>query len=240
MDIDLIFSFLTLSALEIILGIDNLIFIALVVQKLPQAQRKKVRVIGLVLALVMRIGMLFSISWLMSLTVPLITIAEYNLSAKDLIMLLGGLFLITKSTLEMHADVADKHKEKNIKVSGKFIGAIIQIILIDLVFSLDSILTAVGMTENITVIVAAMVVAMLVMLGASGFISEFLRNNPTFKMLALSFIVMIGTLLIAEGLHFHVPRGYIYFAFSFSIFVEGMNTLMRRSQQKKSKKADQS
>jgi predicted tellurium resistance membrane protein TerC len=228
MTTEIFFSFITLSLLEIVLGIDNLIFIALVVQKLPKTFQAKARYIGLVLALLMRIGMMLGMAWIMSLTKPLFSIFSFDISFRDLLLLAGGLFLIFKSTLEMHADIVDKHEEKDIKVRNHFIGAVIQIILIDIVFSFDSVITAIGMTTNIPVIVAAMTVAMLVMLMASGFIAGFLKDHPTFKMLALSFILMIGTLLIAEGLHFHVPRGYIYFAFSFSIFVETMNTPLRR------------
>lgn len=228
MTFDILFSFLTLSALEIVLGIDNLIFIALVVQDLPAHFRKKARVIGLVLALVMRVLMLLGIAWVMSLTHPLFTLVEMDFSIKDMLLLAGGLFLIVKSTLEMHSDISGKEEVKVVHARQKFAAAVVQIILIDLVFSFDSIITAVGMTNNIPVIVAAMVVAMVVMLAASGYIADFLKHHPTFKMLALSFILMIGTLLIAEGMHFHVPRGYIYFAFSFSIFVEAMNTLVRR------------
>lgn len=230
MDMEIIFSFLTLSLLEIVLGIDNLIFIALVVQKLPKQFRDRARMIGLVLALGMRIAMLLGVAWIMTLTEPLFSAVEREFSIKDLLLLAGGLFLIVKSTLEMHADVTDHHKIREVRAREHFYSAVLQIILIDLIFSFDSIITAVGMTTNIPVIVAAMTVAMIVMLAASASLAEFLRLHPTFKMLALSFILMIGTLLIAEGLHFHVPRGYVYFAFSFSIFVETLNTLARRRQ----------
>lgn len=225
---EIILSFITLSLLEIVLGIDNLIFIALVVQNLPKHFRKKARVIGLSLALAMRILMLLGLAWVMSLTQPLGTIASFEFSIKDALLFAGGLFLIAKSTLEMHADIAEKHEERKISVSQNFIGAIVQIIFIDLVFSFDSIITAIGMTTQIPVIVAAMVVAMVAMLVASGYIASFLEHHPTFKVLALSFILMIGTLLVAEGLHYHVPRGYVYFAFAFSVFVETINTVARR------------
>jgi predicted tellurium resistance membrane protein TerC len=224
---EIIFSFLTLSMLEIVLGIDNLIFIALVVQKLPKEFANKARYIGLSLALIMRVVMLMGIAWVMSMTKPLFTISALDISVKDLLMLAGGIFLIVKSTMEIHADVAGAEHTTEVKARQNFLGAIIQIILIDLVFSFDSVITAIGMTSNIPVIVGAMVVAMVVMLFSSGYIADFLRKHPTFKMLALSFILMIGTLLIAEGLHFHVPRGYIYFAFSFSILVEALNSFAR-------------
>jgi predicted tellurium resistance membrane protein TerC len=179
---------------------------------------------------------MLGMAWIMSLTKPIFSILANDISVRDLLLLLGGLFLIVKATLEMHADIANKHEEKNIKVKQFFISAIIQIVLIDLVFSFDSVITAIGMTTNIPVIIAAMTVAMVVMLAASGYISDFLKYNPTFKILALSFILMIGTLLIAEGFGFHVPRGYIYFAFTFSLFVETMNSLLRRA--KKRAKSD--
>lgn len=236
MTAEIFFSFITLSLLEIVLGIDNLIFIALIVQKLPKSFRDKARYIGLVLALLFRVAMMMGMAWIMTLTKPLFTIGELGISFRDILLLAGGLFLIVKSTLEMHADIVDKHEEKEVKVKQVFFSAVIQIILIDIVFSFDSVITAIGMTTNIPVIVAAMTVAMVVMLIASGYIADFLKENPTFKILALSFILMIGTLLIAEGLHFHVPRGYIYFAFSFSIFVETMNSLLRKAHAKRSLK----
>lgn len=230
MTLEILFSFLTLSLLEIVLGIDNLIFIALIVQKLPKHMQKKVRILGLSLALLFRIAMLLGITWLMTLVEPVATLYKLELSIKDLLLLAGGLFLLFKSTLEIHHDIAgDDHlQQKNIKVKPFLVSAIIQVVIIDIIFSFDSIITAVGMTSHVYVIIAAMIVAMFVMMAASGILSDFIKRHPTFKMLALSFILMIGTLLIAEGLHFHVPRGYVYFAFSFSVFVEAMNTLMRR------------
>jgi predicted tellurium resistance membrane protein TerC len=237
--LDALFGFLTLSMLEIVLGIDNLIFIALVVQNIPQTYRKKARMIGLVLALLMRVLMLLGLSWIMSLTEPIMEVSGFALSFKDILLLVGGLFLIGKSTMEIHADLEAREEkgEKKVNVRGGFAAAIAQIVLIDIVFSFDSVITAVGMTNNIPVIIGAMVVAMLVMLVASGYISTFLEKHPTFKVLALSFILLIGVLLLAEGMHFHVPRGYIYFAFAFSIFVEAVNTLarMRREGNGKSK-----
>lgn len=233
MTLEIFFSFVTLSLLEIVLGIDNLIFIALVVAKLPRTMQKKVRTIGLTLALGMRVGMLLGIAWIMSLTEPFFSAFGLDFSFKDLLLLAGGLFLLGKATLEMHADINEKETTRDVKVKETYAGAVIQIILIDLVFSFDSVITAVGMTSNVPVIVAAMTVAMVVMLLASGWIADFLKENPTFKMLALSFILMIGTLLIAEGMHFHVPRGYVYFAFAFSVFVEAMNTLARRKRERR-------
>ncbi len=233
---DVLFSFITLSALEIVLGIDNLIFIALVVQNLPKRYRKKARIIGLTLALLMRVLMLLGIAWIMSLTQPVLEVAALAFSWRDLLLLAGGIFLIIKSTLEMHADLAGKEEKRQIMARTGFVACIAQIVLIDLVFSFDSVITAVGMTANIPVIVGAMTVAMVMMLVASGYIAYFLEHHPTFKMLALAFILMIGTLLVAEGMHFHVPRGYVYFAFAFSILVESLNTIRQRNYEKRSKK----
>lgn len=229
---DLVFSFITLSLLEIVLGIDNLIFIAIVVQHLPKEYAKKARFVGLALALGMRVVMLFSIVWIMQLTKPLFTINDLGISVKDLLLILGGLFLIGKSTFEMHADLSGEEEKKEILVKEGFRNAIIQIVFIDFVFSFDSILTAVGLTQNLPVMISAVIVSMVVMLFASDFISTFLKENPTFKMLALAFILMIGTVLIAEGVHFHIPRGYIYTAFAFSMFVEALNTAARKKRKK--------
>lgn len=226
---ELAISFITLSLLEIVLGIDNLIFIALVVQNLPKQMAKKVRFIGLSLALIIRIAMLLGITWVMSLTNPIFSVHNIEFSVKDLLLLAGGLFLIAKSTLEMHHDVTGKEEEeKQIKVKSSMFGAVMQVALIDFVFSFDSIITAVGLTPHTGIIIAAIVVSMVVMLGASGYISYFLKEHPTFKVLALSFILMIGVLLMAEGMHFHIPRGYVYFSFAFAIFVESINTAARR------------
>lgn len=230
---ELLLSFVTLTLLEIVLGIDNLIFIALVVQRLPKTYRDKARFIGLALALGIRVVMLFGVVWIMSLTKPIASIAGFDLSVKDLLLLGGGVFLIAKATLEMHHDIVGIENNKEIKVRNGFISAVAQITLIDFVFSFDSIITAVGLTQNIPVIVAAIVISMIVMLVSSGHITQFLIDYPTFKMLAISFILMIGTLLVAEGLHFHIPRGYLYFAFAFSIFVEAMNTTASKKRKKR-------
>jgi len=227
---EIIFSFITLSLLEIVLGIDNLIFIALVVQKLPKEMAKKVRTFGLALALIIRILMLLGITWIMSLTQPLFSLNETAFSIKDILLLAGGLFLIAKSTLEMHQDISDKEHEETTAIVAKsgFYAAVLQVALIDFVFSFDSIITAVGLTPHTGIIIAAITVSMVVMLMASGYITYFLKEHPTFKVLALSFILMIGILLMAEGMHFHIPRGYVYTAFAFSMFVETINTLARR------------
>jgi predicted tellurium resistance membrane protein TerC len=221
-------SLLTLTALEIVLGIDNVVFIALVVNHLPQEQRDKARYIGLFLALFMRIALLFSIVWIMGLKEPWVTLLGHDFSGKDLMMMGGGLFLLWKATSSMHDEVTgDGHADmKDFK--GSFAKTITQVIFIDFIFSFDSIITAVGMTEVVWVIVAAMVIAMAVMLVSSGFIAAFIAKHATLKMLALSFILMIGVLLVAEGLGFHVPKGYIYFGMVFSLGVEMLNMAARR------------
>jgi predicted tellurium resistance membrane protein TerC len=222
---DILLTFGTLSILEIVLGIDNLIFIALVADGLPPEFRKKARLFGLALALIIRIIMLMSLSWLMQLTEPLFSVADKTFSWRDLLLIGGGLFLMWKATVEIHADVGGIEEKKAMVGKKTLRGAIIQIVLIDLVFSFDSIITAVGMTDNLYIMVAAVVVAMGVMMLASGGISKFLAEYPTFKMLALSFIMMIGVILVAQGMGVDVPKAYIYFAFTFSMFVETMNTL---------------
>ncbi len=222
-------SFLSLAALEIILGIDNIIFIALVVNHLPREQRARARSIGLTLALAMRIGLLLGLVWIMGMNKPLFELFGYDFSGKDILMLLGGLFLIYKATHSIHDETSGGiKKEHKGQFKGSFRSTILQIILIDLVFSFDSVMTAVGLTQVVIVIVAAMVVAMGVMLVASGYIADFIEQNPTFKMLALAFILMIGVLLVGEGLGLHVPKGYIYFGMAFSAGVEILNMIVRK------------
>lgn len=230
---DILMSFLTLSLLEIVLGIDNLIFIALVADNLPKEYRTKARIFGLALALVIRVGMLFSLSWIIQLTEPVLTIADKGFSWRDMLLIGGGIFLVWKATMEMHADIGGVEEKKAMVCKKTLRGAIFQIVVIDFVFSFDSIITAVGMTDNLYVMIAAVVVAMFVMLLASGGISKFLAQYPTFKMLAIAFILMIGMVLIAEGMGVHVPKQYIYFAFAFSLFVEGMNTIASNKRKKK-------
>ncbi|MFO0388803.1 MAG: TerC family protein [Alphaproteobacteria bacterium] len=237
MESGIILSFLTLSLLEIVLGIDNLIFIALVAESLPKEQRQKARIIGLSLALGIRVAMLASLSWIMQLTEPLFTVMEHGVSIRDMLLIAGGIFLIGKSTLEIHADMDGLEGKREMVAKTSFRGAVIQIVIIDIVFSFDSIMTAVGIADNLSVMVAAVVVSMIVMIICSGHIAKFLRENPTFKMLALAFILMIGTVLVAEGMHIDVPKAYIYFAFGFSILVEALNTLVRRKH-RKNRKAD--
>lgn len=231
-DYNLWASLLSLTALEIILGIDNVVFIALVVAHLSGQRRKKARVIGLVIALFFRIAMIFGIVWVIGLKAPWFTLFGNELSGKDLMMLAGGVFLLYKATDSIHNELtADKEIElKSFK--GGFISTIAQIVLIDLVFSFDSVMTAVGLTQHVWVIVTAMTIAMIVMLISSGFIAEFIATHPTIKMLALSFVMMIGVFLVAEGLGFYIPKGYIYFGMAFSLGVETLNMLVRQRKAK--------
>jgi predicted tellurium resistance membrane protein TerC len=221
-------SLVTLTFLEIVLGIDNVVFLSIIAGKLPPEQQKKARILGLSLALVARILLLFGVSWLIGLQKPILNINDYDLSYRDLILIAGGLFLIGKSTSEIHAKLEGKeHGTKKPRVLT-MTGALVQIILIDLVFSLDSILTAIGLVENVLIIVIAVVISLAVMLAFSKSISEFITKHPAMKLLAISFLIMIGTLLVMEGLHVHVPRGYIYFAMAFALGVELLNMKIRK------------
>ena len=234
LDYQLWVSFLTLTSLEIILGIDNVVFIALLVQNLPDETREKARITGLALALLMRIALLLGVAWIISLSEPWLTIFGQELSGKDILMLLGGGFLIYKGTNSIHDEVTGDFKaEAANKKLTSFTGVVIQVVFIDIIFSFDSVMTAVGLTKVVPVIVAAMTVAMLVMMFSSGFIARFIERFPTLKVLALAFIMLIGVFLVAEGLGFHVPKGYIYFAMSFSLGVEVLNLLSRKSRIKK-------
>lgn len=230
-------SLLTLTALEVVLGIDNVVFIALLVNHLPQKQRDKARYIGLSLALFMRIALLFSIVWIMGLVEPMFSVAGADFSGKDLMMMGGGLFLLYKATSSMHDEMTGYGVDEAKEFKGSFAKTITQVIFIDFIFSFDSIITAVGMTQVIGVIVAAMVIAMLVMLVASGYIADFIQKHATLKMLALAFILMIGLMLVAEGFGFHIPKGYIYFGMAFSLGVEMLNMLVRSRKGKEKDKA---
>lgn len=224
-------AFLTLSVLELVLGIDNVIFISILSGKLPEKDQKKARLIGLALALLMRVGLLFSLTWVMGLIDPLFTVWGQTVSGRDLILLIGGLFLLAKSTHEIHGSLEGVEGEGSKKVYAGFTGVIIQIMLLDIVFSLDSVITAVGMVSNIWVMIAAVVVSIIAMMLFAGSIGAFVQRHPTIKMLALSFLLLIGTSLIAEGLHFHIPKGYVYFAMAFSVFVELLNIRLRKKAQ---------
>lgn len=217
-------AFFTLCALEIVLGIDNLIFISILAGKLPKDQQRKGRQVGLSLALLIRIGLLFSISWIMGLTSDIFTVLDKGISGRDLILIIGGLFLIYKSVKEIHEKMESNDEEIVPKVKKvTFQGVVTQIVLIDIVFSFDSVITAVGMADHISVMIAAVVASMIIMMLIAGKLSDFVNRNPTIKVLALSFLLMIGTALIAEGVDFHIPKGYIYFSMAFAVLVEILN-----------------
>ncbi len=218
---------LTLTALEIVLGIDNIVFISILAGKLPAADRDRARKTGLFLAMFIRIALLFSITWVMRLTAPIFTMFSQAISGRDLILIGGGLFLIAKSTHEIHDKLEGEEGHGSAKAAASFGGVIVQILLLDIVFSLDSVITAVGMAEDIAVMVLAVVIAVGVMLFSASAISDFVERHPTVKMLALSFLLLIGVSLIGEGLDQHIPKGYIYFAMAFSVFVEMINLRVR-------------
>jgi len=224
---------LTLTALEIVLGIDNVIFLSVLVSRIPQPQANRARQIGLLLALVFRIILLSVLVWLIGLTQPVITIESVALSWRDIILIGGGLFLIAKATHEIHGEVEARDAEENSTPSpNAFFWVIVQIIIIDLVFSLDSIITAIGMAQDIEIMIAAVVIACAIMYISSGPVARFVAEHPTTKMLALAFLVLIGVALVADGFKFHIPRGYIYFAIAFSAAVEMFNVLARRNRKK--------
>jgi len=221
-------AFFTLTALELVLGIDNIIFISILVDKLPKEQQELARRIGLFLAMFMRIGLLLLLSWIIGLTEPVLTLFGLAISGRDMILIAGGLFLIWKSTGEVHQLLEGEEGEASSKVVSSFAGVIAQIIVIDLVFSLDSIITAVGMVREVGVMIAAVVTSVGLMMLFARSIGEFVSNHPTIKMLALSFLVVVGVVLIADGFGHHVPKGYIYFAMAFSVGVEMLNIRMRK------------
>lgn len=230
---DIFFSLLTLTFLEIILGIDNLIFIAIVVHKLQAKHRKIARYFGLSLAFIIRILMLLTLSWVMTLTEPLLYIGEIGLSWKNFLLILGGLFLIVKSSWEIANDVifglnSDSATEKKINAGKTMIAATLQIALIDFVFSFDSVITAIGMTSNIPVIITAIIISMIIMLLASEKISHFLQTYHSLKIIALAFIFMVGLILLADGMHMHISKGYLYFSLFFTITVESLNIIARK------------
>lgn len=221
-------AFVTLTVLELVLGIDNVVFISILAGKLPPAQQQRARTLGLGLAMLMRIVLLFSLSWIIRLTAPLFTVVGQEISGRDLILLVGGLFLLGKSTHEIHGKLEGEEGGASARVTPSFTGVLIQILLLDIVFSLDSVITAVGMTDRLGVMIAAVVVAVVGMMVFAGPVSRFVERHPTVKMLALSFLLLIGVTLIAEGLDRHIPKGYIYFAMAFSVFVEMLNLKFRR------------
>ena len=221
----------TLTALEIVLGVDNVVFISILAGKLPPDQREKARRIGLGLAMFVRILLLLSIAWVVKLTTPLFTVISQEISGRDLILLLGGLFLLAKSTHEMHGQLEGEEGHSSSRVAASFASVIIQILLLDIIFSLDSVITAVGMADDVGVMITAVVIAVGFMLVFAGPVSRFVEKHPTVKMLALSFLLLIGVSLVAESLEFHIPKGYIYFAMAFSLFVEVINIRVRKSRQ---------
>jgi predicted tellurium resistance membrane protein TerC len=220
-------AFTTLLVLEIVLGIDNIVFLSIVSSKLPPSQQARGRLVGLALALLMRVILLFSLSWVIGLTAPLFSILTKDISGRDLVLLLGGLFLIGKATHEIHQKLEGEEGHSSARISPTFTSVIIQIVLLDAVFSLDSVITAVGMVENIGIMISAVVVAIAFMMVFAGSVSRFIDRHPTIKMLALSFLLLIGVTLIAEGWDQHIPKGYVYFAMAFSIFVEMLNLKQR-------------
>ncbi|HUF25759.1 MAG TPA: TerC family protein [Gemmatimonadaceae bacterium] len=222
-------AFATLTALEIVLGIDNIIFIAILASRLPASMQARARRVGLGGAMLMRIGLLLAITWVIQLTAPLFTVFGEEISGRDLILLIGGLFLIGKATHEMHNRLEGAEASATVGAVATFGAVIAQIMLLDIVFSLDSVITAVGMADDLGIMISAVIVAVGVMLAFAGVISAFVERHPTVKMLALSFLLLIGVTLIAESLELHIPKGYIYFAMAFSLFVETLNLRARRS-----------
>jgi predicted tellurium resistance membrane protein TerC len=218
----------TLTALEIVLGIDNIIFISILASKLPRDQQPRARFWGLTVAMVTRLLLLFSLSWLMSLTAPLFEIFAHEISGRDVILIAGGLFLLIKSTLEIHDKLEGEGGHVPTRAAASFGAIMVQIALLDIVFSLDSVITAIGMADRVSIMATAIVIAVLVMMVAAGAISQFIDRHPTIKILALSFLLLIGVMLIGEGLEFHIPKGYIYFAMAFSVLVEMLNTKIRQ------------
>jgi predicted tellurium resistance membrane protein TerC len=219
----------TLTGLEIVLGIDNVIFISILVSKLPEHKQPRARTLGLGLAMIMRVILLVCLAWIMGLTRPLFTIFGNEISGRDIILIAGGLFLLMKSTLEIHDKLEGKEGRVSERVPSSYAGVLIQIVLLDMVFSLDSVITAIGMANQLFIMIVAVMIAVIFMMLASGSISRFVERRPTVKVLALSFLLLIGIALIADGLDLHIPKGYIYFAMAFSVFVEMINLRIRRT-----------
>lgn len=219
---------ITLVALEIVLGIDNIIFISILSSRLPKADQERARITGLGLAMITRIALLFSITLIMKLTFPLFTVLNNEISGRDLILLIGGLFLIGKSTHEIHNKLEGEEDTKSAGAKASFFSVIVQILILDIVFSLDSVITAVGMTSILSIMIAAVVISVIFMMLSSGKISSFINDRPTLKMLALAFLLLIGFTLVAEGLDQHIAKGYIYFSMAFSFFVEMLNLKLRK------------
>lgn len=219
----------TLTALEVVLGIDNIIFISILAGKLPATQQSNARRVGLFLAMIMRILLLLSLAWIMRLTAPLFSLFGNEFSGRDLILIGGGLFLLAKSTHEIHDKLEGQEEGGNLKSAPTFTSVIVQIMLLDIVFSLDSVITAVGMISHVGIMITAIVIAVIIMMAFAGMISDFVHRHPTIKMLALSFLLMIGLMLLADGFGYHIPKGYVYFAMAFSVFVEFLNIRAKKA-----------
>ncbi len=228
LSLEVLIALATLTFLEIVLGVDNIIFISILSGKLPQEQQLKARRIGLLLAMGTRILLLFSLAWVSKLTTPLFSVSRLEISGRDMILIVGGLFLLGKSTHEIHDRLEGEEGHSSAKVTASFAAVLMQIALLDVVFSLDSVITAVGMVDHVSVMIVAVIVSVMIMMVAAEPISAFVHQHPTVKMLALSFLLLIGTSLIAEGFGHHIPKGYVYFAMGFSVFVEAMNLKMRK------------
>lgn len=222
----------TLTFLEIILGIDNIIFISIITNKLPENQQAKTRTLGLAAALIFRIALLVGITWIIGFTEPIFTIFSHAFSGRDIILGLGGIFLLAKSTSEIHHKIEGENEETKIKKQISVAGVILQIVLLDMIFSFDSILTAIGMTQHLIIMIAAVIIAIGIMMVAAGAISKFINNHPTLQMLALSFLILIGFMLILESIGTHVSKGYIYFAVFFSLFVEILNIQLKKNKKR--------
>jgi predicted tellurium resistance membrane protein TerC len=223
-------AFVTLVALEIVLGVDNVIFISILAGKLPVSQQKRARQTGIALAVISRILLLFSLSWIIGLTAPLFRVLKFEVSGRDVVLFLGGLFLLAKATSEIHQKLEGVEGHASARVTATFASVMVQVLLLDVVFSLDSVITAVGMVDQLAIMIAAVLVAAGSMIALSGIIGDFVERHPTIKMLALSFLLLIGFTLVVESLHQHIPKGYIYFAMGFSIFVEMLNLRLRKKQ----------
>ncbi len=219
---------ITLTLLEVVLGIDNIVFISVLASKLEQSQQARARTTGLLMAMLMRIGLLLTIAWIVRLTAPLFSFGEHGVSGRDLILLVGGLFLLGKATHEIHENIEGGGHGPDGRVASSFTSVIVQIMVLDIVFSLDSVITAVGMADDVRIMVAAVIIAVGIMMIAAGPVSNFVEAHPTVKMLALSFLLLIGMSLVADGAGFHIPKGYIYFAMSFSMMVEFLNLQVRQ------------
>jgi predicted tellurium resistance membrane protein TerC len=232
-------TFVTLSALEIVLGIDNIIFISILVSRLPPERRETARVTGLALAMFTRIALLFSIVWLTRLTKPLFAVMGQEFSGRDIILLLGGLFLLAKSVTEIHGTLEGTEEHRKTVVYSNFTAIVVQIAIIDIVFSLDSVFTAVGLANELPIMVAAIVLAILVMILVARSVSSFIERHPTIKILALAFLILVGVVLVADAFHFEVPKGYLYFAMAFSVGVEMVNIRLRRVMDSKRNRTDE-